>query len=106
MLVIGVITVAISPSLLNGVEVQTKVSDYMMDMLNQKVCQTTTMIITNQNTNFLNTTITTIQDISLNLNKMITSQNLGGFNQNLIVQIRLRKTRIIGSKTFLTASIF
>ena len=80
MLVIVVITVATSSSLLYEVKVQTKVSDYIMDLLNQKVCQTTTMIITNQNTNFLNTTFTIIQDISLNLNKMITSQNLGRFN--------------------------
>ncbi len=81
MLVIGVITVATSSSLLYEVKVQTNVSDYIMDLLNQKVCQTTTMIIANQNTNFLNTTFTTIQDISLNLNKMITRQNLGRFNQ-------------------------
>ena len=81
MLVIGVITVATSSSLLYEVKVQTNVSDYIMDLLNQKVCQTTTMIIANQNTNFLNTTFTTIQDISLNLNKMITRLNLGRFNQ-------------------------
>ena len=81
MLVIGVITVATSSSLLYEVKVQTNVSDYIMDLLNQKVCQTTTMIIANENTNFLNTTFTTIQDISLNLNKMITRQNLGSFNQ-------------------------
>jgi hypothetical protein len=79
MLVIVVITVATS-SLLYEVKVQTKVSDYIMDLLNQKVCQTTTMLIINQNTNFLNTTFTIIQDISLNLNKMTTSQNLGRFN--------------------------